>query len=362
MHYIPDVEANAPWQRLRRNLLLLLQLLFLIFLILALARPFQWVQGATSQTVIFVIDSSASMAATDLLPSRMEAAKAQMQRQVDTLPGGARATLIVAGQRPQVIISHSQDGTRQADVSILLYSDFAHNLTLPAQIGQQIPIRYFPVGTSDDNQAITTVNLQENSHSDDERVNAFIQVANYSEQPSKRRLTLSIELEGDSEELQLFNVYNLTIPPQDQAVVVVDDLPSGVEWIQAELEGEDILALDDVAWAVVDQQEPTQVNLISPGNRFLETALALLPNTDVIRIAPTDFEQANVPDPQSESTPQSLTILDAYLPLTTTMPTGNLLLISPPRSTEYFSITGIIETPQPLAGSGRLTAYGCVEF
>jgi len=311
------VEANAPWQRLRRNLLLLLQLLFLIFLILALARPFQWVQGATSQTVIFVIDSSASMAATDLLPSRMEAAKAQMQRQVDTLPGGARATLIVAGQRPQVIISHSQDrrqlrqaienlqpslgvsnlkdafalasaiGTRQADVSILLYSDFAHNLTLPAQIGQQIPIRYFPVGTSDDNQAITTVNL-----------------------------------------------------------------PSGVEWIQAELEGEDILALDDVAWAVVDQQEPTQVNLISPGNRFLETALALLPNTDVIRIAPTDFEQANVPDPQSESTPQSLTILDAYLPLTTTMPTGNLLLISPPRSTEYFSITGIIETP----------AYGCVEF
>jgi len=293
--------------------------------------------------------------------------------------------LIVAGQRPQVIISHSQDrrqlrqaienlqpslgvsnlkdafalasaiGTRQADVSILLYSDFAHNLTLPAQIGQQIPIRYFPVGTSDDNQAITTVNLQENSHSDDERVNAFIQVANYSEQPSKRRLTLSIELEGDSEELQLFNVYNLTIPPQDQAVVVVDDLPSGVEWIQAELEGEDILALDDVAWAVVDQQEPTQVNLISPGNRFLETALALLPNTDVIRIAPTDFEQANVPDPQSESTPQSLTILDAYLPLTTTMPTGNLLLISPPRSTEYFSITGIIETPQPLAGSGRLS-------
>src|SRR5947207_711107 len=39
-----DQEANAPWQRLRANLLLLLQLLILLALILALARP--WGVGA----------------------------------------------------------------------------------------------------------------------------------------------------------------------------------------------------------------------------------------------------------------------------------------------------------------------------
>ena len=42
---VRDVEANAPWQRLRRNLLLILQLAFLAALILALARPFLWGEG-----------------------------------------------------------------------------------------------------------------------------------------------------------------------------------------------------------------------------------------------------------------------------------------------------------------------------
>jgi Ca-activated chloride channel family protein len=47
---VRDVEANAPWQKLRRNLLLLLQLLLMLLLVLALARPVlsrrghQWAQ------------------------------------------------------------------------------------------------------------------------------------------------------------------------------------------------------------------------------------------------------------------------------------------------------------------------------
>ena len=36
---VRDVEANAPWQKARRNLLRLLQLLALLALMFALARP-----------------------------------------------------------------------------------------------------------------------------------------------------------------------------------------------------------------------------------------------------------------------------------------------------------------------------------
>src|SRR5207253_5287397 len=55
-----DREANTLWQRLRVSLLLLLQLLALVVLILALARP--WVPSSepVGQHVIVVVDVSAS--------------------------------------------------------------------------------------------------------------------------------------------------------------------------------------------------------------------------------------------------------------------------------------------------------------
>ena len=38
-HLVRDVEANAPWQRLRRSLLLLIQLLLALLLVAVVARP-----------------------------------------------------------------------------------------------------------------------------------------------------------------------------------------------------------------------------------------------------------------------------------------------------------------------------------
>ena len=68
---IQDLQVNAPFQKLRKNLLLLLQLLLLIALLLALARPIlNYTPGAGPRTII-LIDQSASMAADDM-PSRGE--------------------------------------------------------------------------------------------------------------------------------------------------------------------------------------------------------------------------------------------------------------------------------------------------
>jgi hypothetical protein len=58
---LEEVEANAPFKKLRRSLLLLVQLLALIALVFALARPLVITRALASGSTAIIIDSTASM-------------------------------------------------------------------------------------------------------------------------------------------------------------------------------------------------------------------------------------------------------------------------------------------------------------
>ncbi len=370
---VRDVEANAPWQRLRRNLLLILQLLFLATLILALTRPFTWAEGAGSQAVILILDASASMAAADVAPSRLEAAKAQARRLADGLPDDVRVTVISAGDSAQVLVASSQDrrqvqraiegiqaGTggsdltaalelasaiaaRQPEVEIVVLSD--GRVTLPERLAIQGHVRYLPMGVSGDNQAIGLLSLQPAPGG--ERLTAFAQIANYAAAPAQRRLALYAD--G-----QLVNAHDLDIPPGGQRAVVAEDLSAETGVVEAQLVGQDALPLDDRAWAVHRSAAPVAVTLVSEGNLFLETALALLPGLEVTVVRPEHWEVGRTEEWKDGSNlptfqPSTLTILDAYIPFTATLPPGNLLFVAPPRGTEFFTVTGTIDQPLPQA-------------
>src|SRR3989441_8628620 len=73
---IQDLQVNAPFQRLRRNLLLLLQLILLALLLLALSRPVSNYTPGPGKTTVILIDRSASMSAKDVDGhSRLDEAK-----------------------------------------------------------------------------------------------------------------------------------------------------------------------------------------------------------------------------------------------------------------------------------------------
>lgn len=93
---IQDLRANAPFQKLRRNILLLLQLLALAAALFAIAQPERTVGEATSARHVIMIDRSASMAALDGSVqgggedalTRLEAAKLAAIAQIESLEEG----------------------------------------------------------------------------------------------------------------------------------------------------------------------------------------------------------------------------------------------------------------------------------
>ena len=69
---LEDLHVNSLFQRLRRNLLLFLQLLAVLLAMLALAGP--RIKGTVGQgeRYVLAIDNSASMSATDVAPTRLD--------------------------------------------------------------------------------------------------------------------------------------------------------------------------------------------------------------------------------------------------------------------------------------------------
>src|SRR5690349_24030683 len=73
--FLAETQASAPFQKLRRNWLLILQIIMLLLAVMALSRPYFATKSKSSQLRVLILDASASMQATDESPSRFEKAR-----------------------------------------------------------------------------------------------------------------------------------------------------------------------------------------------------------------------------------------------------------------------------------------------
>lgn len=330
-----DREANAPWQRLRRNLLLLLQLLILALLTLALARPFVPTQTVASGSVVVLLDASASMQARDVADGATTRFDAAIRAAVEIVAGlnaADVATLIAVGPQPQVLASATGDRAllRRAledaaptagsadweaafalasaglmgaeDVQVVLISDGALPETLPSLPGE---VRFVGVGGGGDNLAIAALATREGASGPQ----AFLRIVNYGDTATEPL----VELSADG---TLFDARRLSVPARASADLTLTDLPYDMRVLGAHLVTEDVLSLDNAAWAVHTPPISGRVLLISEGNLFLERALGALSSVELTRLSP---------DQPLPSEFYDLYVYDRVV--TSTLPAGNLWLI-----------------------------------
>ena len=93
---ISDQRVNSPFQKFKRNLLLLLQILLLCSLILGAMQPYLSSGAEQAQYLPVLIDNSASMAALDAPSgkSRLDEAKVKVSKLIDDLLPDQRLCLI----------------------------------------------------------------------------------------------------------------------------------------------------------------------------------------------------------------------------------------------------------------------------
>ncbi len=356
---LEDKEANTPWQRLRRNLLLLLQLIIVALLVLALARPFVTVPSFTGGQTAVLIDASASMNATDSEDgrTRFELAVEQARELVGTLGIGDQMMIIRVGAVPQVLVPFTEsivplhealDGIEAGndgadwvsaltlaagssdspDLRIIIISDggIGEAASLPPIPGELV---YLPVGISDNNLAITALATRELQ---DRPPQLFAQVTNYGGQDVEADIVLRID--G-----QLSAAEPIQVAAHSSVSLTLDDvLPPDFTTVEATLvnfSNADYLALDNSASAVHEGQTSRTVLVMTEGNLFLEQVLRSMPGIQAFQ----GNIEAGLPTRAFD-----LYIFDRWLP--PALPEGDIFFINPPATTPLFTVGDVVGNTQ----------------
>ncbi len=103
---IEDLHVNSLFQWLKKDFLLLLQLLGLAGLAYSLAAPTTYSE-ARGRHFIFLVDNSASMAATDVAPNRLEQAKTKVKERIEAMDSSDQAMVILFNEDAQILQSYT---------------------------------------------------------------------------------------------------------------------------------------------------------------------------------------------------------------------------------------------------------------
>lgn len=310
---IEDLHVNSLLQRLRRSLLLLLQLMAVFIALIALLRP--GYRGSTTgqARTVFLIDNSASMQTVDRNESlsRFEKAKTLILEKIEAMSDSDSAMLISFNDRSETvqafttdrarlresldrvtITNHSTDilgalkaadglanprrSSEIADVNdvqvadakpadLLIYSDGRFQTVTEFNLGN-LKAEYIAMGSSDvDNLGITAFSTERNTERPAE-VQAFATIENFGTSSISTTATLTMNgqfLDAEAVQLDAGDQTGLSF------VIQTEDAAS----LSLALDHEDDLEIDNVAYTGLTPLRNVSILVITPGNTPLKVGL-----------------------------------------------------------------------------------------
>jgi hypothetical protein len=303
-----EQEANRPWQRLRRSLLLLLQLVVAACLVFALMDPVLPGRASSASPVVIVVDRSASMTASASRGSgeaaALEEAIQNVAEAVEGLPSSRPVTVIAAGAEPELLLRNEIDrrAIRRALESIGPHygrTDEEAALTLAGALMQDAAdaelwlatdgrfraelnaagVRLFKAGREGVNTSIAAFGLQAGA----EAFEATATLIHYGSRPAEGTLAL---IPAGASEPAAERPFRLE--PGEQRAFAFGQLPPADHY-RAEIRTADDYDADNAAFAFPSAPERGRALLIGQGSLFLSAALGLA-GVDIVQIDPAAFE------------------------------------------------------------------------
>ncbi|MEO1237157.1 MAG: BatA and WFA domain-containing protein [Planctomycetota bacterium] len=328
---IQDLQVNAPFQRIRNNLLLWLQLLLLALLLIAMARPTQRSAVSPGERVVIVVDRSASMNTSDASDgqTRLEKAKGRALELIDSLDeagdgtSGGGAMVVTFAERAAVVQAFTNDrGLLRSAVRSIEPTDQrgrfepALGLIAPFSVAEDdetesLTVYVFSDGrVQRDTQAAlalpgATLAFERLGEPDTANVGIVAASARRSfENPAEvgvfarfantgpaTRANVTLKVDG-----RVVRTRALSLPAADadggsgEASLTFDlSLPGGAT-LEVTHDQADALPADDTARLQLVPAKRLRVMLVTEGNRYLRGAVRAAGARDLILQTPTQYE------------------------------------------------------------------------
>ncbi len=294
--YVVKVPSIIPWSAIREDavrsrifridLLFLLQILLILLLVFFLAHPYlkSNVINISGKNVILVLDSSASMQTSEDNGSRFDQARTQALEMVGRLNQWDKMMVISADYSSRIASDFTDDkhklnkaindlkpkdtGTN-LDEGVGLGISFLKNVERgemyvltdrsPSSVNltRQKPgnIKFIRFGEKSANVAISSLDVYQDMFKDYTEREAYVTIKNYSGENKNIKLTVFLNDEIIKEE-------ELELAGEEQKTLSVKNL-STAGILKAGIETDDFLAVDNTAYAIINEIKPINILLVS---------------------------------------------------------------------------------------------------